>query len=67
MKKFHTGGVIGPRSAVLHRGVVGYIAGRPVFDGEWFDQQMAALGPVIAVVSAERTPPGRLPPPPRRR
>lgn len=68
MKTFHTGGVVGPRAAVRPQGVVGYLAGRLVFDGEWFDQHMAALRPTISVVvNGEHTPPAPPQPLPRRR
>jgi hypothetical protein len=47
---FATGGVVAASVMPEREGVVGYLpGGKPVYDGEWFDQQMAKLGPSITV------------------
>jgi hypothetical protein len=47
---FATGGISKLSATPMPEGVVGYgQGGKPVYDGEWFDQQMSTLGPGITV------------------
>lgn len=50
-ERFYTGGVIKPRPPKpLPEGVVGWtFSGQPIYDGDWFDKQMAKGGPTVTV------------------